>query len=89
MVFWLPQVEFAYNTSQALRIELTRFEANCDFSHNEEPPDSLLPMRPSISISTATQERLRQLREANELVTSMLRVHKDDMPTRSQPSTAP
>jgi hypothetical protein len=32
---FLPQVEFAYNTSRALGIEHTPFEANFGFSHEE------------------------------------------------------
>jgi hypothetical protein len=41
----LPQVEFVYNTSRALGIEHTPFEANFGFSF-EEPPDLLFGMRP-------------------------------------------
>jgi hypothetical protein len=46
-------------------------------------------MRPSIPISTAAWERLKELLEVHELVTFMLRVHKDGMQARSQPSTTP
>jgi putative transposase len=56
----LPQVEFAYNASRALRIEHTPFEANFGFSP-EEPPDLLLSMRPSIPVSQDATERLRLL----------------------------
>jgi hypothetical protein len=87
-VSWLPQVDFAYNTSHALGIEHTPFEANyC--SSPKEPLDLLLPMRPSIPISTATNEQLQQLRKVHELVTYALQVHTYDMQACSQPSTAP
>jgi hypothetical protein len=46
---WFPRVEVAYNASRALGIEHTHFEADFGFSH-EQPPDCMLPMRPSISI---------------------------------------
>jgi hypothetical protein len=65
-VTWLPQVEFAYNASRALGIEHTPFEGIYGFSH-EEPPDLLLPIRPSIPISEAAHERLQHLSEVHQL----------------------
>jgi hypothetical protein len=84
-VTWLPKVEFAYNASRALGIKHTPFEASYGFSP-KEPPECrtlLLPMRPSIPISRAVEERLQQLRKKHELLTFMLRVHKDDVQARS------
>jgi hypothetical protein len=65
MRFTMPQVEFADNASRALGIENTPFEAFYGFSP-VEPPDLLLPMQPSIPISTAAHERLQHLREVHE-----------------------
>jgi hypothetical protein len=80
-------VEFVGNASRALGIEHTRFEANYNFSH-EKPPGLVLPLRPSIPASTDAQERLQHLCEVHELVTFVLRVHRDYMQTRFQSSTA-
>jgi putative transposase len=84
----LPQVEFAHNTSRALGIEHTPFEANYGFSP-EEPPDLLFSMRPSIPVSQDAAERLRLLQEIHTLVCSVLQLHKDEMQARKEPSTAP
>jgi hypothetical protein len=46
----LHKVEFVYNTSCALGIEHTHFDANFGFSL-EEPPDLVFTMRPLIPIS--------------------------------------
>jgi hypothetical protein len=81
-------VEFAYNASRALRIEDTPFEASFGFSH-EEPPDLMFSMRPSIPVSQDASERLRLLHEVHALVLSVLRLHKDEMQARSQPSIPP
>jgi hypothetical protein len=85
---FLPQVEFAYNASPALRIEHTPFEANFGFSL-EEPPNLLFSMRPSISISQDASARLKLLQEVHTMVRSVLHLHKDEMQERSEPSTAP
>jgi hypothetical protein len=87
-VNWLLQIEFAYNSSRALGIEHTPFEANYGLSHGEAM-DLLLPMRPSIPISKAVGERLQHLRGVHELVIFVLRVHKDNMKARSHSATAP
>jgi hypothetical protein len=62
---------------QALGIEHTPFEATSGLLLPEEPPDLLLPMQPLISVSTAARDQLTHLREVHELVTFVLRVHKD------------
>jgi hypothetical protein len=80
----LPQVEFSYNASRALDIEHTPFKANYGFSP-EEHPDLLLPMRPSIPISTFASERLQQLCEVHELSTFVIQARMDDMQAHSQP----
>jgi hypothetical protein len=84
----LPQVEFAYNTSRALGIEHTPFEANFGFSP-EEPLVMLFNMRPSISLSQDAIERLRLLQEVHTLVRLVLQLHKDEMQARTKPSTGP
>jgi hypothetical protein len=81
-------VQFAYNASLALGIEHTPFEANFGFSP-EEPPDLLFIMRPSIPISQDATERLKLLQEVHTLVRSVLRLHKDEMQARTEPSTTP
>jgi hypothetical protein len=63
MRFTMPQVEFADNASRALGIENTPFEA---FHGSPKEPPDLLPMQPSIAISTAAHERLQHLREVHE-----------------------
>jgi hypothetical protein len=84
----LPQVEFACNASRALGIEHTPFEASFGFAH-EEPLHLMFSMRPSIPVSQDASERLRQLHEVHALVRSVLRLHKDEMQVRSEPSVAP
>jgi hypothetical protein len=51
--------------------------------------DLLLPMRPSIPMSKAVEERLQYLRGVHELVMFVLRVHTEDMEARSHSSTVP
>jgi hypothetical protein len=46
-------------------------------------------MRSSIPVSQDASERLKLLQEVHALVRSVLQMHKDEMQTRSQPSTAP
>jgi transposase InsO family protein len=84
----LPQVEFAYNASRALRIEHTPFEANFGFAP-EEPPDLLFSMRPSIPVSQDATSRLRLIQEVHTMVRSVLQLHKDEMQARTEPSIAP
>jgi hypothetical protein len=71
-------VEFAYDTSRALGIEHTPFEANLGFSP-KEPPGLVFSMRPSIPVSQDTTERLRLLQEVHTTVRSVLQLHKDEM----------
>jgi hypothetical protein len=84
----LPQVKFAYNASSALGIEHTPFEANFGFSL-EEPPGMLFSMRPSIPVSLDATKRLEVLHDVHTLVRSVLPLHKDEMQTRTEPSTTP
>jgi transposase InsO family protein len=67
----LPQVEFAYNASNALGIEHTPFEANFGFSH-EEPPHLLFNIRPSIPILQNASKRLKLLHEVHTMARSVL-----------------
>jgi hypothetical protein len=71
----LPQVEFAYNTAHALRIEHKPFEANFELSP-KEPLDLLFCMRPSIPVSQDATERSKLLQEVHALVRSMSHFHK-------------
>jgi hypothetical protein len=48
----------------------------------------LFSMRPSIPVSQAATERLRLLQEVHTPVRSMLQLHKDEMQTSTEPSTA-
>jgi hypothetical protein len=84
----LPQLEFAYIASRALRIAHTPFEANFGFSP-EESPDLLFSMRPSIPISQDASQRLRLLHEVDALIRSVFQLHKEEMQSRSEPLTAP
>jgi hypothetical protein len=79
----LPQVEFAYNASRALVTE-----ANFGFSL-EEPHDLLFSMRLSISHSQDASKRVKLLHDVHTLVRFVLKVHKDEMHERSEPSTCP
>jgi hypothetical protein len=74
----LAQVEFAYNTSRALGVEHTPFEANFGLSP-EEPLDMMFSIRPSILVSQDATERLRLLKEIHTIVRSLLKLHKDEM----------
>jgi hypothetical protein len=75
----LPQVEFACNTTRALGMEHTPFEANFGFSP-KDPPYLLFSMQPSISVSRGARERLKLLQEVHALVHVI--VHKDEMQAR-------
>jgi hypothetical protein len=84
----LPQVEFAYNATRALGIERTPFETNFGFSV-EEDLDQLFSMRSSIPVSRDVFERLRLFHKVHAMARSMLKLDKDEMQVRSEPSTAP
>jgi hypothetical protein len=83
----LPQVEFVYNATRALGIVHAPFEDNFGFSQ-EEPPNFLFNMRPSIPVSQNARERLNLLHEMCAVVHTVLLLHKDKMQARSKPSTA-
>jgi hypothetical protein len=84
----LPQVEFAYNATRALGIEHSPFEANFGFSPLE-PLNKLFGMRPSIPFSQDAFERLKLLHYSHALACTVLKLHKDEIQYRSEPSTAP
>jgi hypothetical protein len=51
--------------------------------------DMLFSMRPSIPVSQDAIERLQLLQEVHTMVRSVLHLHKDEMQTRTEPSTTP
>jgi hypothetical protein len=69
----LPHVEFAYNETCALGIELTPFKAVFGFSH-EEPTCLMFNMRLSIPVSQDAMERFRQLKKLHTSVSRTLGV---------------
>jgi hypothetical protein len=86
----LPQVEFVYNATRALRIEHTPFEANFGFSQ-QGALDLLFNMRPSILVSHDASMRLRLLQEVHALVHSIYnytRIRCKLVRNRRQPHTS-